>query len=90
VNGTYTDMGLEDIDVMGDSMEAWHIHSTYSMDLMTIPDMEGGTSFGRAYPGEADYYWVKDVGLVYEKHVDTETGATILEKTLSGSVGLGL
>jgi hypothetical protein len=90
VSGTYTDMGLEDIDVMGETMEAWHIHSTYTMDLLTIPGLEGGTSFGRAYPGEADYYWVEDVGLVYEKHVDTETEAIILEKTLTSSIGLGL
>jgi hypothetical protein len=90
VNGTYTDMGLKDIDVMGDSMEAWHIQSTYNMDLLGIPDLEGGSSFSYAYDGQADYYWVEDVGLVYEKHVDTRTEAIILEKTLSGSVGLGL
>jgi hypothetical protein len=90
VSGTYTDMGLTSIEVMGETSEAWHIRSTYTMDLLTIPDMEGGSSFSRAYPGEANYYWVEGLGLVYEKHVDTETEAIILEKTLTSSVGLGL
>jgi hypothetical protein len=90
VSGSYTDRGLAEIDVMGEPMEAWHIRSSYTMDLLSIPTMEGVSGFTRTYPGEANYYWVEDVGLVYERHVDAETGAIILEKTLTSSVGLGL
>ena len=86
VSGSYTDKGMVEMEVMGETMDAWHIQSEYNMDLLTIPSLEDG--FTRAYPGQADYYWVEDMGLVYEKHVDTGTGAVILEKTLMEAVGL--
>jgi hypothetical protein len=82
VSGTFKDEGTQIVSVMGDSMEAWHISSTYTM-LLTAA---GG--FTRDYPGEADYYWVEGLGLVAEEHVDTETGATILAKELSAVSGL--
>jgi hypothetical protein len=86
VSGSYTDKGMAEKQIMGETMDAWHIQSEYNMDLLTIPALEDG--FTRAYPGKADYYWVEDIGLVYEKHVDTGTGATILEKTLIETLGL--
>jgi hypothetical protein len=82
VSGSYQDHGLEIIDVAGVSMEAWHISSTYSMMLTAM----GG--FTRDYPSEADYYWVEGLGLVYETHTDTETGAIILSKELTSYSGL--
>jgi hypothetical protein len=54
----------------------------------TTPTITGVPGFTRDYPGQADYYWVEGLGLVYEKHVDTETEATILEKTLTSTSGL--
>ena len=89
--------------VMGEPMMAWHISSTYLMALtvgfppIEVPEIPTDTGtipaststfFTRDYPGSADYYWVEGWGLVYEVHIDTETGSTILEKTLTASVGL--
>jgi len=105
VSGTYTDQGLKEITVMGETQTAWHIRSTYGMTLESPPPDTGDTDaapldtgtpttitgvpgFTRDFPGQADYYWVEGVGLVYEKHVDTETGAIILEKTLNDVTGL--
>ena len=93
VAGTYTDKGMVEIDVMGESMDAWKIESTYDMELtgalgFDVSSIDGLSWFTRDYPGVAEYYWVEDWGLVYEKHVDAETGTTILEKTLTAAVGL--
>jgi hypothetical protein len=47
-----------------------------------------GALFSRDYPGDADYYWVEGMGLVKETHVDTGTGAIILDKEMTSSSGL--
>jgi len=95
VAGTYTDAGMVEIDVLGETMDAWKIESTYDMQLTTALGIDPSTLesaglswFTRDYPGVAEYYWVEGWGLVYEKHVDEETGTTILEKTLTAAVGL--
>ncbi len=89
VSGSYKDMGMTTIEALDDTWDAWHIQSDYSMILSTIAGIEGALDgFTRDYPGQADYYWVEDIGLVYEKHVDTEKGTVILEKTLTDVVGL--
>jgi hypothetical protein len=82
VSGSFTDEGTQVVSVMGESMEAWHISSTYTMQLTAA----GG--FTRDLPGEADYYWVEGLGLVAEEHVDTETGSTTLSKELTAVSGL--
>ena len=82
VSGIFQDEGMTDIEVMGETMEAWHISSTYNMSTTAI------TGFTRDYPGEADYYWVDGLGLVQETHTDTGTGATVLAKELSSTSGL--
>ena len=94
VMGTYTDRGMVEIEVLGETMDAWKIQSTYNMDLLSglgvdtaTLESSGISWFTRSYPGRAEHYWVEDMGLVYEKHVDTETGTVILEKTLTGMVG---
>ena len=93
VSGTYTDKGMVEIEVLGETIDAWKIESTYDMALrdalgFDVSSIDGLSWFTRDYPGVAEYYWAEDWGLVYEKHVDAETGTTILEKTLTNAVGL--
>jgi len=82
VSGSFKDEGMQIVDVMGESKEAWHISSSYTMQLTAA----GG--FTRDLPGEADYYWVEGMGLVAEEHVDTGTGAVVLSKVLTSATGL--
>ena len=93
VSGTYTDKGMVEIDVLGETMDAWKIESSYDMSLrdalgFDVSSIDGLSWFTRDYPGVAEYYWVEGMGLVYEKHVDSETETIILEKTLTAAVGL--
>ena len=84
VSGSYKDMGMATIEAMGDTWDAWHIQSDYSMILSTIAGIDGVLEgFSRDYPAQADYYWVEDIGLVKEQHTDTETGAIILKKEIT-------
>jgi hypothetical protein len=77
VTGSYTELGLESVDVGGVLYEdAWHIRSEYIMSLTTTG------IFTRDYPGVADYWYVAGIGLVMESHVDIETGSIILARTL--------
>ena len=78
-------------------MEAWKIESSYDMTLtaglgpgIDASTLEGlGLSwFTNDYPGIAEYYWVEGMGLVYEKHVNTNDDTVILEKTLTNVAGL--
>ena len=69
------------------------IESSYDMSLrdalgFDVSGIDGLSWFTRDYPGVAEYYWVEDMGLVYEKHVDSETETIILEKTLTAAIGL--
>ena len=84
VSGSFKDEGMSLMTVMGELVAAWHISSSYTMELTATG------VFTRDYPSEADYYWVEGLGLVSEEHVDTETGATILSKELASVSGLSL
>ena len=80
VSGSYTDMGMETIEVWGTTYEAWHIRSEYTMDLLSTG------FFTRDYPAEADFWYVEDMGLVKEVHTDIGTGSVILRKELMSMV----
>ena len=86
VSGSYQDEGLTEVEVDGTTMEAWHISSDYTMSLTADPTL--GVLFSHDYDAEAHYYWVEDMGLVKETHVDTRTDAVILAKDLTDYSGL--
>ena len=76
VSGTYEDMGLEAIVLDGIEHAAWHIRSSYTMELTATG------VFTRDYPAEADFWYVEGMGLVREIHIDIETESVILERNL--------
>jgi len=82
VNGSYEDQGMTTIWTDIGTYEAWHISSDYTMALSS------SGMFTDDWTAEVDYYWVEGLGLVFEEHIDTETGAILLRKELSSSVGL--
>jgi hypothetical protein len=85
-SGTFTEMGFEDITVTaGTFTGAYHLRHTYTQDWSSIGFGFGGPGLINA---TADYWYAAGIGLVYEKTVDSGTGATILEKELASYSGL--
>lgn len=83
--GTFTMVGLEEVTVPAGTFEAWHVHHDW-----TRSGVEGGL-LATAYDAmdvSADLYFVKGVGLVWEKAWDNTLDVLIYERQLSGYTGL--
>ena len=85
VTGTYTDLGLEEIEIGDETMTAWRIEHTYSIEWSAT----GGLGpFTEDVSAQANAWWVEGLGLVQEDHTDTDSGEVILQKVLTDWTGL--
>jgi hypothetical protein len=82
VDGTYAEVGFEEFILFdGTTVDAYKLSNTYSMT-------ESGLFGDTVTTGFIEQHFVKGLGLVKEKHSDSENGSIILLKSLTGYSGL--
>jgi hypothetical protein len=79
VEGTFTDLGMETLEIEGETMSAWRIGNHYTIEWSAT---DGIGPFTEDVTAEANTWWVEGLGMVQEDHTNTETGELLLEKLL--------
>ncbi len=86
VDGTYSELGFEEIEVSGVSYEAYKLHNAYTI---AFDGLSGYGAFTRS--GDIYLYYVEGLGQVYEEHTyefDNEPGVIHnVVKEMSSSTG---
>jgi hypothetical protein len=82
VEGTYAEVGFEEFTLYdGTTVEAYKLTNSYTM-------VEEGLFGDTVTTGFIEQHFVKGLGLVKEKHSDSENGSIILLKSLTSYSGL--
>jgi hypothetical protein len=84
ISGTYVELGFKSITVQAGTFDAYYLTNEYTEDRSAL-DLLGAGGVVNAF---AEYYYVEGLGLVYEKVVDSDSGAMLRERELLSYSGL--